>query len=564
MNYKLIENKFDNWIDNFLNFNNLDRSFLINNYEMDRDLYKLKDVEKAAEYIVTYIYADKRILLVTDYDCDGINSAIVLTKYFKDILQYHNCETIVNRRKKGNGINDTLLAEILEKDSLIKVDLIITADHGSTNDEAYKILKEKNIDVIVTDHHEVPKELEYAHAFVNVMREGSEYFKGTSGCHVAFLLCVAITKKLEKDLSILNKLLPYVGISTVVDQMPMNNKHNRNVVKTGMSIINRSRDINFEIFKKKMRLGYLLRSKDIGFKIGPFFNSGNRTNMEEEIFQAFTDKDENKVEDLISLGLLFNGRRKDEQRKMTGELEEQLHNVYPDLNETFGVALVLKSIYGIAGPIASQIGANIYKPIVIFKENGYDDTILSGSGRAIIDLDILETIKELQEEYPEVIIKCGGHSKAFGVDIYKSKLDKFREIFSNKIKSKVNGVIPEHFYNIVKYLEPSDIGLDLYYQIEELGPYGNSYEEPLFISELEYDGHFNIGSGANIKFKKNKKSNISGIFFFSGKLSRDEFEANISIGKKCKVIYSLTLNSLFTTESLRYVTALDIKEIEII
>lgn len=564
MHYNIINNKFDNWIDNFLYYNNLDRKFLINNYKMDRDLFKLKDIELAADYIVTYIYANKRILLVTDYDCDGISSAIVLTKFFKDILKYDNCETVVNRRKNGNGINNTLLTQIIEKDEIIKVDLIITADHGSTDDEAYRILKARGIDVIVTDHHEVPKELENAHAFINVMREGSEYFKGTSGCHVAFLLCVAITLKLEKDLNLLDILLPYVGISTVVDQMPMNNQHNRNVVKSGINIINKKIDFNFEIFKKKIKLGFKLRTKDIGFKIGPFFNSGNRTNMEEEIFQAFTDKDENKINDLLSLGLLFNGRRKDEQKKMTSELEEQLYSVYPNIKETFGVALTLNSTYGIAGPIASQIGANIYRPIIIFKENGYNDSILSGSGRAIIDINILEVIKELQQEYPNIIIKSGGHAKAFGIDIYKNKLDQFRELFSKKIKDKTNGVIPTYTYNVVKELNPKDIGLDLYYEIEELSPYGNNYEEPLFISELEYDKHYNIGVGSNIKFKKNKNSFISGIYFFNNNLTRDEFETNILPGKKCKVIYTLSLSSYPTNDKITYMITLDIKDLEIL
>lgn len=558
-----INEDFNKWKEAFLNFNNLNKDFLINDYEVDYEIDKLKDVDKGADLVIEHINNNKRILLVTDYDCDGISSAIVLTKFFRDNLQYENFSTLLNRRKQGNGFNKTLMSKIMELNEENQIDLIITADHGSSDDEAFGILKLNNIKVIVTDHHEIPLPLKNPDVFINPMRNDSEYYKHISGCHTAFLLCVSIWKKLNNDLKGLDNLLPYVAISTVVDQMPMTNKHNRNCVKTGLNYINKNADKSFEVFKTKAKIGYVIRSKDIGFKIGPFFNSGNRTNIEDKIFEAFTLEDLNAIEDRMNFGLLNNQRRKDEQKKSMFEIRQHLEQTYPNLDNVFAVALELNSTFGIAGPIASTIGSDINRPTIVFKES-FDPEIISGSGRAIIEHDVLQTLKRLEKDRPDMILKLGGHSKAFGIEIKASLLPEFRVLFSDYIKQDI-GSIPETTFNVIAKVKPLDIGLDLFLETEEFGPYGNNYQEPLFYSELEYVRSYDVGSGLSIVFKRSNKSEINGLYFFGGNgISKKTFTENIKSEMKCGVVYSLNLNSYYTTSRMRYDISLDIKDIKLL
>lgn len=559
-NVRFINEDYDNWEEAFLKHNGLDSNFLKTSYKKDFELDKLKDVYEGADLVLKHINNKSKILLVTDYDCDGISSAVTLTRFFRDNLKYENFDTLVNRRKNGNGFNSHLMDEILNIHNKEPIGLIITADHGSANDKQFGILKLSKIDLLITDHHEIPSDLINPNVFINPMRKDSEYFQGISGCHTAFLLCVATWLKLGYDLSMLDNLLPYVAVSTVVDQMPMTNKHNRDCVKTGLRYINKRSDLNFEIFKSKAKIGHMIRSKDIGFKIGPFFNSGNRTDIENIIFEAFVLSDKDKVEDRFNYGLLNNQRRKNEQKKIMTEVKEQLTELYPDIRDVFGIALKIDSTFGIAGPIASSVGGDVNRPIIVFKES-YNPEFLSGSGRSIIDVDVLSILKKLEKDRPDIVVKLGGHAKAFGIEICSSKIEEFRKLFSEYIKEEIK-VIPKTTYDVVAKVKSEDIGLDMYYRIEELGPYGNNYSEPLFYSELEYVRHYNIGTGVSIEFKRTNKSTVNAIFFFSGSdLNQKLFSEMIKPGMRCKVIYNLNLDSYTQNDMMQYKISLDIKDL---
>ena len=78
----------------------------------------------------------------------GISSAVVLTKGIKNILKHKNTTTVVNKRIYGNGFNPRIVRKILDINSDKKIDLIITADHGSNDDEYYIELKNKNVSFI--------------------------------------------------------------------------------------------------------------------------------------------------------------------------------------------------------------------------------------------------------------------------------------------------------------------------------------------------------------------------------------------------------------------------------
>ena len=71
----------------------------IDNYDFDTDLDKLKDVELGAKLLKDMIDSKKHICVVSDYDADGVTSAVVLTKGIKNILKNKNTSTIVNKRR---------------------------------------------------------------------------------------------------------------------------------------------------------------------------------------------------------------------------------------------------------------------------------------------------------------------------------------------------------------------------------------------------------------------------------------------------------------------------------
>ena len=134
----------------------------------------------------------------------GISSAVVLTKGIKNILKHKNTTTVVNKRIYGNGFNPRIVRKILDINSDKKIDLIITADHGSNDDEYYIELKNKikDLKIILTDHHTISKYPKNVDAFINPMREDSTFVKDISGCATAFLLMVKVHQLMFKSKNI--------------------------------------------------------------------------------------------------------------------------------------------------------------------------------------------------------------------------------------------------------------------------------------------------------------------------------------------------------------------------
>lgn len=467
------------------------------------------------EYIKKIMEDKKKILIACDYDCDGLTSGITVFKYFNNILKYEYVEALPNQRKNGNGFNSEYVQEILDMNREEKIALIITLDHGSTGDESYTMLKNQGgILTLVTDHHECPDGTRARNVigFINPMREDHLVFSGISGCHVGFNLCAAIHRSLGRDEKELYPLLPYVAISTVVDQMPLNNIHNRAVYNVGMRQLAKREDYSFNRLEKMLGLPKVPKDKNISWSIGPFFNSGNRCSTERTVFRGFIEPEDN-IERFLVYANQENNRRKTNQREVVAQAIAKVDEVYPDMSNVFGIVVDIVTDYGIAGPVASQVGETYNRPTIVFRANK-DNTILMGSGRNILNINLLGILQDLKALRPDIVIKAAGHMGACGVEIYTQYLDEFRKIFSDRVREELNGRIPVSDLNVLTYINPARLSLAFALQIESLAPFGNKWDTPLFITKMKFKSAFNAGKSKFCNFYRFGNTTITGIYNF--------------------------------------------------
>ena len=478
------------------------------------ELDKYKDID-VVNKIIKLMEDKKKILCACDYDCDGLTSGIVLFKYFNNILKYEYVEALPNQRKNGNGFNSEYTQEILDMNREEKIALIITSDHASNDDVNLTILKNQGaILTLVTDHHECPEGTRARNVigFINPMREDNFVFKGISGCHVAFNLCVAIHRALGRDEQELYPLLPYVGISTVVDQMPLNNIHNRAIYNVGMRQLAKREDYSFNRLEKMLSLPKVPKDKNISWSIGPFFNSGNRCSTERTVFRGFIEPEDN-IERFLVYANQENNRRKANQREVVAQAITKVDEVYPDMSNVFGIVVDIVTDYGIAGPVASQVGETYNRPTIVFRANK-DNTILMGSGRNILNINLLGILQDLKALRPDIVIKAAGHMGACGVEIYTQYLDEFRKIFSDRVREELNGKIPVSDLNVLTYINPARLSLAFALQIESLAPFGNKWDTPLFITKMKFKSAFNAGKSKFCNFYRFGNTTITGIYNF--------------------------------------------------
>lgn len=458
-----------------------------NDFDFKNKIYELTDLKKAGDIIANHIKNKSHILIVTDYDADGVNSALILYKTFYKIFNMipkDNLFLLINKRKLGNGINEKILKDILYLHEKHKIDLIVLADHGSSDEKAFKVIKEHNIDIVLTDHHQIP-EHNYPSspdAFVNPQRTDSHFSKNISGCFTAFITMLSTYDSYygKLDMDKFNFLLPYVALTTISDVMSLDDPVNRYIMNKGLKELNSFRNPVWKVLYSKLRLSNIISAKDISFKIAPLINTANRTDNEYEAFKLLNSETEEEAAVHYKRLTELSDYRKSTQKILMDKSYEQVRDyVYKHT-----IVLLLESDLAVNGIVAGRIGEEYKKPIVCFISNENAE-ILTGSARTIIDgLDIVEIFHLIDNEDKNIFIKFGGHTKAGGCSIHKNKLEDFKRLFDKYAEIKLKDLPPKIEY-VDDIIDINKITPSFAQELNRLEPYGENWAHPKFASMIK-------------------------------------------------------------------------------
>jgi single-stranded-DNA-specific exonuclease len=129
------------------------------------DPSSLVDMDIAAVRLADAVIAGAKVAIFGDYDVDGATSAAVLD----GVLKALGCPTqiyIPDRIFEGYGPNPDAIDALIDAGA----QLIVCVDCGSTSFEALERARERGVDVVVLDHHQVGPTLPAATAIVNANR----------------------------------------------------------------------------------------------------------------------------------------------------------------------------------------------------------------------------------------------------------------------------------------------------------------------------------------------------------------------------------------------------------
>ena len=176
-------------------------------------------MDKVVEKIRYFIENNKNILIMGDYDTDGISASAILYKYFEKQNVKVNV-FLPNRFVDGYGLTIDTINKV---NSMYHPDLIITVDCGITSYGETELAKAQGMDVIITDHHSCTDQIPNAIAVVNPKREDSPYpFKELAGVGVALKMVLALALRFKEDVNqVFYKYSPLAAIGTVADVMPL-------------------------------------------------------------------------------------------------------------------------------------------------------------------------------------------------------------------------------------------------------------------------------------------------------------------------------------------------------
>ena len=446
------------------------KKFLDGNIEDLRNPFDLTDMEKAIDIIFSYKKQNKKIWIYGDYDVDGITSTSLLYRAFHEIGI--DCEYYIPLRDEGYGLNKEAISKIKD----LGGELILTVDCGISSIEEVDFATSIGIEMIITDHHEINNDLPKASAVINVKRNDNIYdFKGISGVGTAFMLLLAIYKKLGIEKKAY-KYLDIVAIGTVADLVPLI-EDNRIIVKKGLEQLRKTRWNGLNILLRKLYENYKEKkydTYDIGFIIAPIFNAAGRLEDAKKSVELLISED-NKTCDIISYELIKqNDDRKDIQAKILDFAVEQIETNRLDRK---GIIIVAREKLhsGVIGIVASKLVDKYYKPTIVIdiKE---DEGIGVASCRSIEGFNIIEALNSVKD----VFVKYGGHSGAAGFTIEISKIEELKERLEKYVNQKLNEEDYLKPIKIDKELRIEKISYGFLDEISKIEPFGFGNSTPVF------------------------------------------------------------------------------------
>ena len=455
---------------------------------------RLADARRAAERIAQAVVDGEHIGILTDYDVDGITSHVVIRRTLVELFGVPEAKLhslIGHRIHDGYGISLPLVERTLALSP--RPSLVITADCGSSDEPRIARLKAAGVEVVVSDHHALPREGPPASAFatVNPTREDCDYPDPTiAGCMVAWLV-MSLARRVLVEWGVLAPATPklspwlsYVALGTVADCVSLGGSAaNRAVVHHGLTLINRMEAACWRAMAARLGADSVpFDAETLAFQMGPRINARSRLDDPYAALHFMLAADEAVAHRHLETLDQDNQSRKAIEADMAQQAKAL---ALPALAaDAPAIVVYLEEGHpGVQGIVASRLVQAYGRPALVLTPAAAPG-MLTGSGRSIEGLHLREALQRTFELAPETLPRFGGHRGAAGVGVPAERLDAFRDAFLQAVGEQLGDAELRPRILTDGELAPDQLGLSTLDELERLAPFGREFDAPLFEGEF--------------------------------------------------------------------------------
>ncbi|WP_309567421.1 single-stranded-DNA-specific exonuclease RecJ [Coxiella-like endosymbiont] len=460
--------------------------------ELSRDLKNLLPysllfgIDKATERLIQAIKEQQHIMIIGDFDVDGATSTALTVSVLREFGLKNVSYLIPNRFTHGYG----LTPEIVEVASTQEPNLIITVDNGISSYAGVVRANQLGIDVLITDHHLPGGQLPPACAIINPnCKEDKFPSKCLAGVGVAFYLMLAFRAQLKKinwfeqnrlDCPNMAKFLDFVSLGTVTDIVSLD-KNNRILVYQGLQRIRagQAHEGILALLEVSGCKRETLRATDLGFTIGPRLNAAGRLDDMSLGVACLLANNRNMALDIAYQLDDLNKERRVIESHMQREAFTVIDNLHLSQKLPLGICLYKEEWHqGVVGLVASRVKARVHRPTIAFAK--ISNNTLQGSARSISGLHICNVLVAIATKYPGLITKFGGHAMAAGLSLPLNRYIDFQQAFIVEVKKTFNEENLQLQLISDGELTSEELTLDLAELVDQAGPWGQGFPEPVF------------------------------------------------------------------------------------
>ena len=499
-------------------------SFLSADERLQNDPFLLPDIDNAVGRIQGALRSGEKIAIYGDFDADGITATTLLHEGLKaigaDVVSY-----IPHRGDEGYGLNNAAISYLSGQG----ISLLITADCGVSAVPEVIEANRIGMDVVVTDHHNVPSEMPPAVAVIDPKRSDSRYpFNDLAGVGVSYKLLQALTVTLKSDKKV-EPFLDLVALGTVADMVSLLGE-NRYLVKRGLEELQKTKRIGIRELAKCAGIPVSAIDTDvISWVLAPRLNAAGRLDHAGIGLKLLST---DSVEEARNLADSLE-RKNSERQRLTEVLiikaKEQI------IKEAVDSPLIMVGGHdfhsGVVGVVAGKLAEEFYRPAVVF-EQGSEWT--KGSARSVPQVSIIDALGECDD----ILYRYGGHPMAAGFTIATDKLSELRMRLTERITEQMELFKIQPHISIDAEVHLSELQGNTFKMIQQLAPFGSANPYPTFlVRDIIVDDCKCVGnSGDHLKFKlSDGKAKWDGIAFKMGKFMKD-------VSPRIDIVFNLQIN----------------------
>lgn len=454
--------------------------FMNPSYGAQFDSFLFQDMRKAVDRMWQAIEKGEHIVIYSDYDADAITANAVLQQAFR-YLGVEVGSYVPDRFTEGYGLN----IEAFEKIKADGAQLVITVDCGTNSCDVADWCAQNQIDLIITDHHEITAETPKSFALINPKNPADRYpDPQITGVGVAYKFARALLGQKSSVIKLKaipeeeyqehwdKWLLDLVAIGTVADCHSLLGE-NRIFVKYGLMVLAKTKWPGLRSLLANVQ-GDNASSVDthtLGFGLAPRINAAGRLEHANIALDTLVAKDAMVADQAAKVLERINLKRQDVTARLISEAREQA------AFQAQQKILVLAGKdwpKGVVGIAAGRLSGEFGKPVIVLEQGEEECT---GSARTYGNFNVVEALKAASK----YLTKFGGHKEAAGLTLKTKDLENFRRElarYAEEIIAKEG--TSEVVLELDAELMPRNLTLDFFDTLEELAPFGAGNPKPLF------------------------------------------------------------------------------------
>ncbi|HEY8488544.1 MAG TPA: single-stranded-DNA-specific exonuclease RecJ [Thermaerobacter sp.] len=439
---------------------------LLDGHPLLHDPFLLPGMEAAVARLRAALARDEGILIVGDYDVDGVAAAALLYRGLKDLEPEARVQVYIpDRHGEGYGVPPGAL----EAATAMGARLLVTVDNGIAAHEPLAEAHRRGLDVIVTDHHQVQGALPPALAVINPHRPDSRYpWRGLCGTGVVFKLLQALLG----DEPASPAWWQLAALATVADVVPLQDE-NRTLVRRGLAELAAAPLPGLAALAEAAGLGDTrLDAHGVAFILAPRLNAAGRMGSAFQAWELLATDEPGRARALALAVDQLNRLRRQQEDLALGQALRRLERGEGLYGEEV-IALAHPGWHqGVLGIVASRLVDLFHRPALVGREQaGW----ITGSARSIAGFHLFRALAACSE----LFARFGGHAQAAGFTL---PAERWGELGRRLAEEARRTLTPDQRVPMVEVdavARPEELTVAAVRELERLAPFGEGNPEPV-------------------------------------------------------------------------------------